>query len=181
LRLWLIRPTRFAHLPGTSPSKTTDRDPLSIDRVSIGGPRAPNGHVNRRRPPNFWAVEWMRSMGASAHLLRDAVHAPNDVGVHCSNEGGRKVKTAIITLSATRSHRRRSGRACPECVKRSTAPAPSSLEEAQVFQLRSVACDARQQREDGLSRASGYAPSSPKDYTYDNSRNGGGGGGGSGM
>ena len=33
--------------------------------------------------------------------------------------------------------------------------------------------------------ASGYAPSAPKDYTYDNSRNagggGGGGGGGSGM
>ena len=29
---------------------------------------------------------------------------------------------------------------------------------------------------------SGYAPSAPKDYTYDNSRNaGGGGGGGSGM
>jgi hypothetical protein len=31
--------------------------------------------------------------------------------------------------------------------------------------------------------ASGFAPSAPKDYTYDNSRNagGGGGGGGSGM
>jgi hypothetical protein len=38
----------------------------------------------------------------------------------------------------------------------------------------------------GYPGASGYAPSAPKDYTYDNSRNaggggGGGGGGGSGM
>jgi hypothetical protein len=35
----------------------------------------------------------------------------------------------------------------------------------------------------GYPGAFGYAPSGPKDYTYDNSRNagGGGGGGGSGM
>ena len=30
----------------------------------------------------------------------------------------------------------------------------------------------------GYPSASGYAPSAPKDYIYDNSRNGGGGGGG---
>jgi hypothetical protein len=33
----------------------------------------------------------------------------------------------------------------------------------------------------GYLGASSYAPSVPKDYTYDNSRNGGGGGGGGGM
>jgi hypothetical protein len=33
----------------------------------------------------------------------------------------------------------------------------------------------------GYSGASSYPPSGPKDYTYDNSRNGGGGGGGGGM
>jgi hypothetical protein len=33
----------------------------------------------------------------------------------------------------------------------------------------------------GYPGASSYAPSTPKDYTYDNSRNGGGGGGGGGS
>jgi hypothetical protein len=115
-------------------------------------------------------------------------HARNSVGVHDSNEGGRKVKTAIIALfaailiatapavlarnvpsNAPHQHHQ---------VSKRHAPNISGYAPWRVMHANGV--------NTGYQGTYGYAPSAPKDYTYDNSRNaggggGGGGGGGSGM
>jgi uncharacterized protein YukJ len=111
--------------------------------------------------------------------LRDVAHARSDLGVHHSNEGGGNVKTAIVTLSAAILIA-----AAPAVLARN---ASSKAPHQQVSKKHSGYAPWRGMHANsvkvGNPGASGNAPSAPKDYTYENSRNagGGGGGGGSGM
>ena len=109
-------------------------------------------------------------------------HSQNGDGVDYSNEGGRKVKTAIITLTAAALIA-----AAPAAHARNVstkAPEPQH----KVFKKRPQVVRGhapwRVMHANGLTMgypgAFSYAPAAPKDYTYENSRNGGGGGGGGG-
>jgi hypothetical protein len=117
--------------------------------------------------------------------LRDVAHARNDVGVLYSNKGGRKVKTAIITLSAAILIA-----TAPAVLARNVSSnAPHQHHKVAKKHPSNISGDTpwRVTHDNGVKTghpgAWGYAPVAPKDYTYDNSRNagGGGGGGGSGM
>jgi hypothetical protein len=107
-------------------------------------------------------------------------------GVYCSNKGGRKVKTAIITLSAAILIA-----AAPAVLAENVSSrAPHQHHQVSKKHPTSIYGYApwRVMHANGMMTgypgAFGYAPGAPKDYTIDNSRNaggGGGGGGGSGM
>ena len=179
---------------------TPAREPLAFrGKVSHSEPRAslsPNSSTNGNRRGDLvhilqcLALDDSRSGNRQRHKrfgsrLRDVAHARNDVGVGYSNKGGRKVKTAIITLSVA--------------ILMATAPAVLARNESskaphqhhQVSKKHppniSGYAPWRVMHDNGVKTgypgAWGYAPGAPKDYTYDNSRNagGGGGGGGSGM
>jgi hypothetical protein len=114
--------------------------------------------------------------------------SPKGVGVYCSNEGGRKVKTTIIALSAAILIA-----AAPAVLaKNVSSKTPDQQHHASKNHPRVVSGNAPRHAmhakglKTGYPGAFGYAPSEPKDYIYENSRNaggggGGGGGGGSGM
>jgi hypothetical protein len=134
---------------------------------------------------------WARLAGpamplGSASPSRDVTRSRKGVGVYYSNEGGRKVKTTIIALSAAAliaaapavSVQGASSKSpsVQHNLSKKRHPGVSGYAPRRVVHAKGMAT--------GYPRASGFgfAPSAPKDYTYENSRNGGGGGGGgSGM
>jgi hypothetical protein len=118
---------------------------------------------------------------ASASPLRDPAHARNGVGVYCSNEGGRKVKTAIVALSAAilisatpAALARNVSSKTPDQHHQVSKKHPPNISGYAPWRVHANGAKT------SYPGAPAYVPSTPKDYTYDNSRNGGGGGGGGG-
>jgi hypothetical protein len=107
----------------------------------------------------------------------------NGVGVYHSNEGGRKMKTAIIALSAAVLIA-----AAPAVLAQNVlSKTPDQQHHASKKHPRVVSSYAPRHamHAKGFKTvypgAFGYAPSAPKDYAYEISRIAGGGGGGGGM
>ena len=124
-------------------------------------------------------IHELRRYGRFGSLLRDAAHARSDVGVFITQTRRTKNEDAIIALSAAvlvaAAPAAFARNASNEAPHQHHQVSNSARTPCRYLQLRFVACDARQRREDGLSGS--YAPSAPKDYTYDSSRNSEGGGG----
>jgi hypothetical protein len=98
------------------------------------------------------------------------------VGVCPSNKGGRNMKTAIIALSALIV-------AAPAVLaQNASSKTPDHHASGKHHRVVSAGAAPRHaMHAKGYPGTFGYAPSEPKDYTYDISRSGGGGGGGGGM
>src|SRR5262249_54503617 len=134
------------------------------------------GHSSR----NTWRTVAHRYKNASASPSRDAAQSWSGVGVCHSNEGGRKMKTVIIALSAAVLIAAAPAVLC----QRLSSKTLDQQQHATKKHVRGVASCAQRpaMHAKGLITdypgAFGYAPSAPKEYTYENSRNGGGGGSG---
>jgi hypothetical protein len=170
---------------------TPAREPLAFrGKVSHSEPRAslsPNGSTNGNRRGDLVhirqciALDDSRSGNRQRHKrfgsrLRDVVHARNDVGVGYSNKGGRKVKTAIITLSAAILIA-----TAPAVLARNvSSKAPHPHHQVAKKHPSNISWRVMHDNDVKPGYPGAYAPGAPKDYTYENSRNAGGGGG-SGM